>query len=327
MPKNKFVKLFQTTLNLLFILTLISCAQIKTRKDLKREGRQQEMAEGVETKGAEGKVFGTEPGAVDQIPQEAEVHKTKVGIILGPGGIKAFAHTGVIRELENARIPIDAIVGIEWGALVGGLYAQRAQIHEAEWTLYKMEKKDFYSKGFFEDTFQPKPINEFLDTIKPQFLNSNIQDYQVAYSCPSRSIWSGRVSFQNRGSSKQALSRCLAFPPFFKGEVPWMAAGFSLDEAKKYLTSKGINLVIYVNVLSHGDLFEKKWASKNMKTALLWRELQAYSQNNPGKMDYVISVETRKFNIFDFENRKYLVRAGEKAGRKAAKEILKNYGF
>lgn len=46
-----------------------------------------------------------------------------VGLVLSGGGAKGIAHIGVIRALEENRIPIDYIAGTSMGAIVGGLYA------------------------------------------------------------------------------------------------------------------------------------------------------------------------------------------------------------
>jgi len=47
-----------------------------------------------------------------------------IALALGGGGLKGFAHIGVLKVLEENNIPIDAIAGSSIGALVGGLYAQ-----------------------------------------------------------------------------------------------------------------------------------------------------------------------------------------------------------
>lgn len=47
----------------------------------------------------------------------------KIGLSLGGGGSKGFAHIGVIRALIEAGIPIDIINGTSIGAIVGGAYA------------------------------------------------------------------------------------------------------------------------------------------------------------------------------------------------------------
>lgn len=49
--------------------------------------------------------------------------RPRVGLVLGGGGARGFAHLGVIAELERMRIPIDCISGASAGALIGGFYA------------------------------------------------------------------------------------------------------------------------------------------------------------------------------------------------------------
>jgi NTE family protein len=47
----------------------------------------------------------------------------RVGLVLGGGGAKGFAHVGVLQVLEENRIPVHAISGTSMGAVVGSLYA------------------------------------------------------------------------------------------------------------------------------------------------------------------------------------------------------------
>lgn len=46
-----------------------------------------------------------------------------VALVLSGGGARGGAHIGVLRVLEREGVPIDLIVGVSYGALVGGLYA------------------------------------------------------------------------------------------------------------------------------------------------------------------------------------------------------------
>jgi len=64
----------------------------------------------------------TEPGS-----------RPRIGLVLGGGGARGGAHVGVLRVLEELRVPVDAIAGTSMGAIVGGLYAaglSAAQIEE-----------------------------------------------------------------------------------------------------------------------------------------------------------------------------------------------------
>jgi NTE family protein len=47
----------------------------------------------------------------------------RIGLVLSGGGARGLAHVGVLRALERAGVPIDAISGTSMGSLVGGLYA------------------------------------------------------------------------------------------------------------------------------------------------------------------------------------------------------------
>ncbi|MDR1202993.1 MAG: patatin-like phospholipase family protein [Tannerellaceae bacterium] len=49
--------------------------------------------------------------------------RNKIGVVLGGGGAKGFAHIGILSVLEEAGVPVDYIVGTSMGAIVGGLYA------------------------------------------------------------------------------------------------------------------------------------------------------------------------------------------------------------
>lgn len=59
-----------------------------------------------------------------------EMGGVRVGLVLGAGGARGWAHLGVIKVLEEEGIPIDMIVGSSIGAMVGCLYGYSASIHE-----------------------------------------------------------------------------------------------------------------------------------------------------------------------------------------------------
>lgn len=59
--------------------------------------------------------------AVDAPPADGE--RLRIGLVLSGGGARGAAHVGVLRALEEMRIPIDAVAGTSMGAVVGGLYS------------------------------------------------------------------------------------------------------------------------------------------------------------------------------------------------------------
>ena len=58
--------------------------------------------------------------------------RPRIGLVLSGGGARGLAHVGVLKVLEQARIPIDAIAGTSMGAIIGGLYASGLRADELE---------------------------------------------------------------------------------------------------------------------------------------------------------------------------------------------------
>lgn len=71
-------------------------------------------------------------GPPDAAAQERESQRPVVGLVLGGGGARGFAHLGVLRVLHEHRIPVDRIAGTSMGAVVGGLYAAGLPVDELE---------------------------------------------------------------------------------------------------------------------------------------------------------------------------------------------------
>src|SRR5436190_22910717 len=58
--------------------------------------------------------------------------RPRIGLVLGGGGAKGAAHIGVIKVLEELRIPIDCIAGTSMGSIVGAGYATGLSAAELE---------------------------------------------------------------------------------------------------------------------------------------------------------------------------------------------------
>lgn len=58
--------------------------------------------------------------------------KKKIGLALGGGSARGFAHIGVLKILERENIPIDLIAGTSMGAVVGALYCAGIKINMLE---------------------------------------------------------------------------------------------------------------------------------------------------------------------------------------------------
>lgn len=268
------------------------------------------------------------PEVTSPPPLPMQVSGKKVAIILGPGGAKAFAHIGVLKALQQQRVPVQKIVGLEWGSLIGAMYANKGQLHEVEWKLYKMEQahlpapKGFFAKKIGEDTI--KVMDGFL---QESFPKENIADAKIAFACPSRSVWTGVVAWQTKGPVKDAVRRCLGFPPIFKIQGTFLAGASQASEAMAMLRSEGYNVIILVNVLGNAQPVAQDNMPDNLTYAILWQEVKK-SIVDAGKLGVeVINVDTNAYPMVDFDSKKELISKGESAGMKAGAEIVSKYGF
>ena len=61
--------------------------------------------------------------AAPELPPSDRLARPRICVVLSGGGARGMAHIGVLKILEEMKIPIDCIAGTSMGAIVGGLYA------------------------------------------------------------------------------------------------------------------------------------------------------------------------------------------------------------
>ncbi|MGE0100012.1 MAG: patatin-like phospholipase family protein [Hydrogenophaga sp.] len=89
------------------------------------------------------------PSALAQPEQNAQPSapgRPRIGLVLSGGGARGFAHVGVIKALEAARVPVDVIVGTSMGAIVGGLYASGMSADELEREIQAVDWGDLFDR-------------------------------------------------------------------------------------------------------------------------------------------------------------------------------------
>lgn len=65
-------------------------------------------------------------------PAQQTAARPRVGLVLSGGGARGLAHIGVLRVLEELKVPVDLVVGTSMGAVVGGAYASGRSVDELE---------------------------------------------------------------------------------------------------------------------------------------------------------------------------------------------------
>jgi len=137
---------------------------------------------------------------------------TAVGLVLGCGGARGFAHLGIVRALHEAKIPIDMIAGCSMGAIVGAGIA-------LEW-----DEDEF--KGRLRRAFvDSNPINDYTlpffslvrgdkvaRRLAEHFGGIRIENMWRPYCCVSTNLTAGRLAVHRDGPLLDALRASVAIP-------------------------------------------------------------------------------------------------------------------
>lgn len=252
-----------------------------------------------------------------------------MGVILSGGGMKSFAHLGALREFHRARIPIHAVAGLEWGAIMGGLYSVLGQVNDAEWKAFKLKQSDLPTGGgFLSAKISPQSISSLQGFLDTAFASTPIEKGKIDFGCPSYSNRNDHVSWLVKGTYKEAMTRCVPYPPFYVDNAGAFASPFSVEDAASWLRSRGANVIILVNVLAGGEIFPAKLYNDEYVESLLWNEIrrEALRTREPA-INWVINVNTTGFPITDFDDRRQIMDAGSRAAADVVNKIAAQYGF
>jgi NTE family protein len=85
------------------------------------------------------------PAAGAEEPAGESLERPRIGLALSGGGARGAAHVGVLRVLEELRIPVDYIAGTSMGSIIGGLYASGMTPDQIETALKDMDWDNVFS--------------------------------------------------------------------------------------------------------------------------------------------------------------------------------------
>src|SRR5664279_4818457 len=75
-------------------------------------------------------------------PEPAQ--RPRICLVLSGGGARGMAHIGVLKILEEMKIPIDCIAGTSMGAIVGGLYASGMTARDIDATMRSLDWQEAF---------------------------------------------------------------------------------------------------------------------------------------------------------------------------------------
>ncbi len=143
-----------------------------------------------------------------------------VGLVLSGGGARAFAHLGVIAELQAAGITIDRVGGASMGAFIGALLAGGMDVEEIEARCYH----EFVRRNPLGDYCLPRRSltrGGRARAMLERNLDGLIEDLPRSYFCVTTDIISAQLVVHRRGELVPAVGASMSIP----GVSPPVALG------------------------------------------------------------------------------------------------------
>lgn len=140
--------------------------------------------------------------------------RMRVGLALGSGSARGWAHVGVIRALEKAHIHPDLVCGTSVGALVGAAYAA-GELDRFEQWLLGMRLKDvvgFMDVSLGGGILKGERVMEFF---RRNFVDRPIEELPMPFAAVSTALQNGAEIWLRDGSTVQAVRASIAMPGLF----------------------------------------------------------------------------------------------------------------
>jgi NTE family protein len=146
-----------------------------------------------------------------------ELPRPKVALVLGGGAARGFAHVGVIRVLEQEKIPIDLIVGTSVGSLIGAIYACDLNSFELEWTAFSLEKDHLFDFAVLSAFTAMGPVkgDRLEEFMRTKVAVSNIENLKLPFAAVATDLNRGTRIVLDRGPIARAVRASSAIPGVF----------------------------------------------------------------------------------------------------------------
>jgi NTE family protein len=221
-----------------------------------------------------------------------------VGLVLGAGGSRGFAHVGVLKAFEEAGIEVDVIVGVSSGAVVAALHAGGMRAGELEANALAIEDNDLldftlFGPGVIEGGRLQAYINDMLH-------NRPIEALQKPFAVIAAERETSRMMIFNRGNTGLAVRASASVPKLFwpvliRG-TEYVDGGVANRVPASVARQMGADIVIAVDVS--------------------WRGSAEAQQ-----ADVVIRPQTIRTRITDFSQKVANLAAGEEAAREVVPQL------
>lgn len=181
-----------------------------------------------------------------------------IGLVLGGGGARGFAHIGLVRALEQLQIPVDIVGGTSMGAFVSALLACGFDSVE----MSHIAHETFVARNYLNDYTLPKVSlirgERFHARLAAIFGARRIEELRRSYYCISTNLTTGLPMVHDQGSLATwvGTSMCVpgvAPPIAFEGDL-LCDGGVVNNLPTDVMQHLERGVIIACNVSSNGDI-------------------------------------------------------------------------
>jgi len=142
------------------------------------------------------------------------MNERKVGIALGAGSARGWAHIGVLQALNAAGIKPHIICGTSIGALVGAAYADDNLDELTEWVTALTWRKvmSFFDVSFGGGIIKGARLTTFLHD---NFMSKNMSELALPFAAVATDLRNGREIWLREGHVADAVRASIALPGLF----------------------------------------------------------------------------------------------------------------
>ncbi len=292
------------------------------------------------------------PAAAHAGGAERASTRPRIGLVLSGGGARGTAHVGVLRVLEQLRVPIDAIAGTSMGAVVGGLYASglsadqiEALIRSVNWQdafqdrppraelgyRRKQDDRNFlvrYALGVNSEGFQlskgliqGQKLNQILrNATLPVAEIEDFSQLPIPFRALATDLETGEAVVLKSGDLVAAMRASMSAPPIFSPvEIDGrmlVDGGISDNLPIDVARAMNVDVVIAVDVsfpLYTRDQLTSPLEVTNQTFAIMIRNRTLADRQNIGSRDVLIDPVLGRMTAADFSRVPQTVYAGEQA--------------
>ncbi len=175
-----------------------------------------------------------------------------IGLALGSGGARGWAHIGVVRALQEAGIRIDFISGASIGALVGAIYCAE-ELDELEDFIRDLSWRDMLS--YFDMVFPTSGLldgNKVYELLSEHMQGMKIEESPIPFCCVATDLIKGEEVHLKSGSMVDAVRASISVPgiftPFCRGDLFLGDGGIVNPVPVDVVRAMGADVVIAVNL-------------------------------------------------------------------------------